>query len=58
MLKKFAQNSTAPIKYGHLSMVKDHFKICLSMIIWNFQLSAMFIRFLTWASNQLDGVEW
>ena len=55
--KKFAKNSIAPIKYGHLIMVKDHFKICLSMNIWNFQLSAISPMFLTCESSQLDGVE-
>ena len=55
---KFAKNSTTSIIYGHLIMVKDHFKICLSMIIGNFQLSAILPMFLTCESNQLDGVEW
>ena len=56
-MKKIAKNSIAPIKDGHLVMVKDHFKICLSMIIWNFQLSAISPMFLTCESNLLDGVE-
>ena len=55
--KKFAKNSIAPIKYRHLIMVKDHFKISLSMITWNFQLSAISPMFLTCESSQLDGVE-
>ena len=51
MTENLLKNSATPIKYGHLIMVKDHFKICMSMIMWNFQLSAIFPMFLTCESN-------